>query len=101
MAEVELWIDVSGGEYSLDSEYKIQDSSGRWPSYFTKFEHRVFFHPKTGHLYAVVGVIFQSELDRWMIAYQRVTRGGLKTGPVFCHLPEDFEREGRFMEVKK
>ena len=101
MAEVELNIDVAGPDYGFSSEYRIKDAAGFFPSNFTKYENKVFFHPKTGSLYAVVGTIFQSETDRWMIAYQRVSKGGLRTGPVFCHLPEDFEREGRFMEVKK
>jgi hypothetical protein len=36
-----------------------------------------------------------------MLTYQRVSRGGLCSGPLFCHRPEDFEREGRFMQVKR
>lgn len=101
MAEVELSIDVSARDYNGDSGVAIKDSSGKWPSSLTKYDGKTYFHAGSGHLYRIVGLVFQSEQDRWMLAYQRVSSGGLRTGPVFCHLPEDFEREGRFLEVKK
>lgn len=101
MATVELGIDVASCDYNGDGGFAIKDAAGKWPSSFTKHQDKVYFHAGTGHLYKIVGIVFQSEQDRWMMAYQRVTSGGLLKGPVFCHLPEDFEREGRFQEVKK
>lgn len=80
---------------------KWADSQNIWPSKLGKLVGEVFYHPKTGHLYTVIGMVFQSELNRWMVAYRRVTKGGMQTGPLFCHMPEDFEREGRFLPVKK
>lgn len=101
MAEVELNINVAGPDYGLQSEYRIKDAAGKYPSDFTKYEGKVYFHSGRGHLYAVVGNVFHAEQNRWMIAYQRVSKGGMRIGPVFCHFPEDFEREGRFLEVKR
>lgn len=77
------------------------DSGGRYPSGLEKYVGKTYFHPKTGHLYMVVGTVFQSEDNRWEVAYMRISGGGLLRGPLFCHRPEDFDREGRFMEVKK
>jgi hypothetical protein len=80
---------------------KWADVDGVWPSKLGRLVGEVFFHPKTGHLYRVDGMVFQSEDQRWMVAYRRISKGGLCTGPLFCHRLEDFEREGRFMLVKK
>lgn len=82
-------------------EQNWSDSQQKWPSGLEKFHGKDYFHPGKGHLYVVVGTVYQSEDDRWMLAYRRKTTGGLLVGPVFMHRPEDFEREGRFLEVKK
>lgn len=63
----------------------------------TTYVGKTYFHPKTGHLYRVSDVIFDSERERWLIMYNRIGDGGEVT---YAHLPEDFKREGRFMEVK-
>lgn len=72
------------------------DSRGVWPDKLRPRIGRRYFHPKSGGLYRVVGYSFDSERERWVLMYQRET-GGV----VFSHLPEDFDREGRFLEVKK
>lgn len=78
------------------------DKQGAYPIKLdTKFVDKTFFHPGTGHLYVVVGLVFQSEDERWELAYRRKKASGMMTGPIFTHRPEDFEREGRFLEVKK
>lgn len=105
----ELWDRSSRGivqELSWDrdaafSQSKWADSTEKWPSSLDKFVGKMFFHPGSGHLYEVVGIVYQSEDDRWELAYRRKSSGGLMTGPLCCHRPEDFLREGRFMEVKK
>ena len=101
MSEVDLYVKVAGPDYGMASECRIKDAAGKYPSDFSKYKGKVYFHPGRGHLYAVVGTVFQAQQDRWMIAYQRVFNGEMRTGPVFCHTPEDFEAEGRFLEVKK
>lgn len=78
------------------------DKSGTWPSKLdTAFVGKTYFHPGTGHLYDVLGIVFQSEDERWMLAYRRRKSSGVHIGPLFLHRPEDFSREGRFLEVKK
>lgn len=72
------------------------DSAGRWAEPLRGRIGRRYFHPGTGSLYRVVGYVFDSQRERWMIMYQRESGGG-----VWAHLPEDFDREGRFLEVKK
>ena len=86
---------------TIDDNEVFSDSQGDYPSRVNKYVGSVYFHPKSGHLYEVVGICFQSEDNRWMVCYSRVTKGGLKTGPMFTHRLEDFLREGRFLEVKK
>lgn len=83
------------------SPNKWADSADNWPSKLDKHVGKTYFHPGRGHLYEVVGIVHQAEDDRWELAYRRVSRGGLLSGQLFCHRPEDFLREGRFMEVKK
>lgn len=80
---------------------KWADSAGNWPSGLDKHVGKTFFHPGRGHLYEIVGIVHQAEDDRWELAYRRKTQGGLLVGPLHTHRPEDFFREGRFMEVKK
>lgn len=89
------------GEYTDSQEHCWADSQRIWPSKLNAKIGKVYFHSGKGHLYEIIGISYQAEDDRWMLAYRQVTKGGLKTGPVFCHRPEDFEREGRFMEVMK
>ena len=60
---------------------------------------RRYYHPKTRRLYRVVGLAFQAEGERWMILYRRESEG--EDGAVFAHLPEDFDREGRFLTVEE
>jgi len=60
-----------------------------------------YFHPKTGHIYIVKGFSFDSERGLWMINYRNEYEDGDNTDFDFCHLPEDFQREGRFLEVKR
>lgn len=90
-------------DVDLDWEDKNQtrrgwrDKSGKYPDDMNKYVGKTYFHPKTGHLYQVVGIVFQSEDEAWMLAYRRVN----DVGPVCTHRPEDFFREGRFLEVKK
>lgn len=86
---------------SAFSPNKWADSTEKWPSSLDKFVGKTFFHPGRGHLYVVVGIVYQSEDDRWMLAYRWKTQGGLLVGPLCTHRPEDFLREGRFLEVKK
>lgn len=105
--EVNLEWETDGIGISTDEVVNIRDSDGRYPSKFEKYVGKFYFHPKTGHLYQVVGIVFQSQADKWQLAYMRVTTGGLKTGPVFTHYFDDFfqttEVGGteRFMEVKR
>lgn len=58
-----------------------------------------FFHPGTQHLYEIMGITFDAERERWMVRYARVNTLGDIIGIDFSHLPEDFGREGRFIEV--
>ena len=83
------------------SENKWADKDGKWPSSLEKFVGKTYFHPGRGHLYEVVGIVHQAEDDRWEVAYRRVSRGGMLSGPLHTHRPEDFLHQGRFMEVKK
>lgn len=107
----EQWMDkrpsrgiVTELSWNRDEAFSVSkwaDSAGHWPSALDKHIGKTFFHPVRGHLYEVVGIVHQAEDDRWELAYRRVTRGGLLVGPLHTHRPEDFLREGRFMEVKK
>ena len=66
----------------------------------TEMLKKTYFHSKSGHLYTVTGVIFDAERGRWMLRYKQVNTEGETFGVEFSHLPEDFNREGRFLEVK-
>lgn len=60
-----------------------------------------YFHPKTGSTYIVVGCSFDAERERWMVMYRKWNvRLAEPQGQFYAHLPEDFGREGRFVEVK-
>lgn len=98
---VELKWEYVDGALGSDPESSWKDKAGFYPSALSKYVDKTYFHPSKGHLYKVVGITYQSEDDRWMLAYQRISSGGLRTGPLFNHKPEDFTREGRFLEVKK
>jgi len=61
-----------------------------------------WFHPKTGGLYFIEGFSFDSERERWMIMYRPEQRDDDDNADfLFAHLPEDFFREGRFLQVTK
>lgn len=60
-----------------------------------------YFHPKTGHLYEVVGTALDAERGVWMVTYMRVTEDRSPEVNTFVHTLDDFRREGRFMEVKQ
>jgi len=61
-----------------------------------------WFHPKTGGLYFIEGFSFDSERERWMIMYRPEQRDEDDNADFpFAHLPEDFFREGRFLQVTK
>ena len=64
-------------------------------------EHSRWFHPKTGKLYRVIGIGFDSERERWVIIYKPQSSDGTDAYEAvpFFHLPEDFHREGRFLRV--
>lgn len=84
--ELRAWHKDVGGYKGSDLTSKI---GTRW------------FHPKTGGLYRIIGVGFDSERERWIYHY---TKEGLDEDDSdlafpFHHLPEDFHREGRFMRV--
>lgn len=85
----------------IGGESLWQDKDGEWVSTVSKYVGKTYFHAGKGHLYRVVGVVFQAEDNRWEVLYRRVTHGGLLSGPLFSHRPEDFGRHGRFQEVKK
>ena len=90
---------------SVDSRGSWQDKAGTYPDELSKYVGKLYFHPKTGNLYEVVGIIFQSQDERWEIAYKRVQLNSTILepidGPIFTHRPEDFTVEGRFLEVSK
>lgn len=78
------------------------DSGGKKGSDLTAMVRTRWFHPKTGHLYVINGVVFDSQRERWMYTYVREIHDE-EDDPriVFTHLPEDFHREGRFLKVAK
>lgn len=89
-----------------------KDASGRNASDIAKMSEKgaIYLHVGTQTLYKVVGVGWDSERDRWTIRYRAVNRDpdvscedewGPNTDFDFHHLPEDFFREGRFIEVKR
>lgn len=77
----------------------MSDSAGKKAP--TDMKGKFYFHPKTGGTYNIVGHGFDSERERWMVIYQKwdIKRAD-NVGELFFHLPEDFGREGRFVEVK-
>ena len=83
-AKLETWMADTAGQKGT----QIVDMIG----------HR-YFHPKTGGLYKVVGIGYDSERERWIVRY--VPEHPDELGFEFTHLPEDFNREGRFLQVRK
>lgn len=92
-----------------DLEYVPQCSYGK-PCVMTQaIQGRMFFHPGTGGLYSVNGYFWDSERNRYMVRYIKLTdlRDGKKTKlteedkVVHGHLLEDFLRPGRFLEVSE
>ena len=79
-------------------DFKDADKAGMTAP--TAMMKKTYFHPKSGHLYTVIGIVFDSERGRWMVRYKQLDAHGNTFGVEFGHLPEDFEREGRFLEVK-
>jgi hypothetical protein len=79
------------------------DSKGIKPSqHLIQHVGRRYFHPKTGHIYIITGISFDSERELWMINYRNEESDGEEnTDFDFSHLPEDFFREGRFLAVKR
>lgn len=69
---------------------------------------KTYAHMKTGGVYRISGYLWDSGRDRWLLRYVRIWQGiGKKLPeeddgitPVYCHLPEDFLKEGRFLELK-
>lgn len=61
----------------------------------------LFFHVGKRKLYRTVGVSFDAERDRWQVQYRAAHEDPKKgvSGPTFTHLPEDFNRHERFLEV--
>jgi len=68
-------------------------------------QDRTFFHPGSGGMYRVKGFTWDSGRDRWLVRYVKLVGFTLKEHgdqafPAYSHLPEDFLRPGRFLEVK-
>lgn len=70
---------------------------------------KYFVHPGTGGLYQVQGHGWDAERERWMLRYVKQALGkdgdAKRSGAAwirvdYFHLPEDFFRKGRFIEVK-
>lgn len=78
----------------------MNDSAGKKAP--TNMVDNLYFHPKTRGTYVVTGHCFDAERERWMVMYRKwsVTMAQ-PHGEVFVHLPEDFGREGRFVEMTK
>lgn len=72
-------------------DYTKSDRIGYIPT--VAMINKRYFHSKTQRLYEVIGFIWDSDLDRWKIHYQRA-------GCVirFTRLPDVFN-DGRFVEV--
>lgn len=98
---IEDAFEEGGGPLGDGPDRDFPDNVGTWPSKIRARMEKIYFHAGRGHLYKIVGYGFDSERERWMIMYRRVSVGGLTSGPVFSHLPEDFDRDGRFQEVKR
>ena len=54
-----------------------------------------YFHPKTASVYQVTGYAFDAERGLWLVLYQR-----LGDPTTFAHTVRDWNREGRFVEIK-
>ena len=77
----------------------MADSAGKKAP--TDIHDNFYFHPKTGGTYIVVGHCFDVERERWVVMYRKWdVRMAEPKGQIFVHLPEDFLRDGRFVEVK-
>lgn len=61
---------------------------------------RTFLHVSSRVLYVTTGISRDAERDRWMVKYREYDlNSNSLVGVEFAHLPEDFEKEGRFVEV--
>lgn len=61
---------------------------------------RTFLHASSRVLYVTIGITRDAERDRWMVRYREYDlNSNSLVGVEFTHLPEDFEKEGRFVEV--
>lgn len=61
---------------------------------------RTFMHVSSRSLYVVTGIVRDAERDRWAVKYREYDlNANALVGVEFTHLPEDFEKDGRFMEV--
>lgn len=69
---------------------------------------KTYAHIKTGGVYRISGYIWDSGRNRWLVRYVRIWQSMSKklpeedgkASPAYCHLPEDFLLEGRFLELK-
>jgi len=95
------------GETRITLRMWHKDIAGQKPADFNrgKLVGTRWFHPKTGGLYFVEGFSFDGERERWMILYRKEQTDDCDnlddTDFPFSHLPEDFFREGRFLQVMK
>lgn len=82
------------------------DSAGKKGRELLVNVNTAWFHHKTGHLYTITGIGFDSQRERWVYHYRRYDNPGPETvwdddNFDFHHLPEDFHLEGRFLKVNK
>lgn len=63
-----------------------------------KFVGKQYFHPKTGHLYRVIGHGIDAQREVWVLFYVQVSE---EYDFTFVHTINDFCRVGRFLEVKE
>lgn len=98
---------ASGTNYKLGRPYVKSDPKPetQWNGHaagpdevIRKAQGKIYVHLKRGHLYRVAGYGFDSERERWMLRYVRCNAA---SEIAYFHLPEDFFREGRFLEVKE
>ena len=81
----ERWHKDSAGQTANDVEKKFPAGS-------------TWFHSKTGRLYTVGSIMFDSERERWVLAYS-LSISSVSDRITYLHLPEDFGRYGRFLRV--
>ena len=98
------WEQVCSDFCDLASDLK-HDKHDEPPRIILAMQERTFFHPKTGHMYRVRGHVWDSGRDRHLLRYVRVKGIGMSAdkedhSKPYVHLPEDFLRAGRFLEVK-